>query len=52
MPTGMSDKLYELDRAGITDRHFIFTVESRDEVDGVIAAYQNGTALDEKVRRI
>ncbi|MBQ4090688.1 MAG: U32 family peptidase [Clostridia bacterium] len=52
LPTGMSDKLSELERAGIVNRHFIFTVESADEVDGVIKAYQKGQALDCKVRRI
>ena len=52
LPTSMSDKPEELARAGIVNRHFIFTTESADEVDGVIAAYKNGTALDFKVRRI
>lgn len=52
LPTGMSDKSDELARAGVVNRHFIFTVESADEVDRVIAAYKNGTALDGKIRRI
>ena len=52
LPTGMSDKQDELDRARVTDQHFIFTVESADEVDGVVDAYVSGEALDRKVRRI
>lgn len=52
LPTGMSDKLDDLWRAGIVNRHFVFTVESADCVDDVIDAYKNGTALDGKVRRI
>ena len=52
LPTGMSDKSDELLRAGIVNRHFIFTVESADEVDRIIEAYKNGTALEGKVRRI
>jgi len=52
LPTGMSDRLSELDRAGITDHHFIFTLESPDEIDGIIQAYDKGIALDGKIRRI
>ncbi len=52
LPTGMSDRISELERAGIVNRHFIFTVESADEVDRVIDAYKNEVALDGKVRRI
>ncbi len=52
MPTGMSDRQDELERAGIIDRHFIFTVESADEVDGVIERYVTKTPADGKVRRI
>ena len=52
LPTGMSDKKNVLDLSGITAQHFLFTVESAKEVDGVIAAYQKGTALPYPVRRI
>ena len=52
LPTSMSDKLDDLARAGIVNRHFIFTTESADEVDDVIDAYKTGKALDGKVRRI
>ena len=52
LPTNMSDRQDELVRAKITDRHFLFTTESADEVNGVIEAYINGDALDGKVRRI
>ncbi len=52
LPTCMSDRKNDLDRAGITDMHFIFTTESPDEVDEVISAFCAQTALDKKVRRI
>ena len=52
LPTSMSDKQDELARAGITDRHFIFTVENVREIDRVIEAYESGVPLDCKVRRI
>ncbi len=51
-PTVMSDRLRELHGAGITGGHFIFTVETAAEVDRVITAYQKGTPLGERVRRI
>lgn len=52
LPTGMSDRAAELERAGITDRHFIFSVETPAEVDAVIRAYREGTALGDRVRRL
>ena len=52
MPTGMSDRQDELERAGVIDRHFIFTVENAYEVDEVIESYSSRTAIDGKVRRI
>lgn len=52
MPTCMSDRQDELVRAGIVDRHFIFTIESVNEVDEVIESYISKTPLDTKVRRI
>ena len=52
LPTCMSDKPEELLRFGITNRHFIFTVESPREVDAVIEAFQKGLPLDQKVRRL
>ena len=39
MPTNMSDRQDELARAGIVDRHFIFTVENAREVDEVIECF-------------
>ena len=51
-PTGMSDRRADLARAGITAGHFIFTLESPNEVDRVITAYQSGTPLQGAVRRI
>lgn len=52
LPTAMSDRGADLTRANITNRHFIFSVETPDEVDRVIRAYQNGTAIGGNVRRI
>ncbi len=52
LPTYMGDKQDELLRAGITDRHFLFTAESPDEVDCVIEAHLQGASLQDKVRRI
>jgi putative protease len=52
LPTCMADKQDELDRANILDRHFIFTVESADEVDRVVECFKKKLPLPEKVRRI
>jgi hypothetical protein len=52
LPTGMSDKQSVLGACGITSQHFLFTVESADEVERVILAYRKGTALPYPVRRI
>ena len=52
MPTYMADRQDALYGAGITDRHFIFTIESGDEVDGVIDAYKKNRAASTTVRRI
>ncbi len=52
LPTSMSDRQTDLTRAGITDRHFIFTVEAPTEVDAVVAAFRSGRPTDGKVRRI
>ena len=38
--------------SSLTDVHFIFTTESRSEVDGVISAYAEGRSLGVPVRRI
>lgn len=52
LPTCMSDKQRELEAAMVTDRHFLFTVESSDEVDRVIENFKSGRASDVPVRRI
>ena len=52
LPTSMSDRQDELDRARISDRHFIFTVESADEVDEVVDDFKRSRAPSGKVRRI
>ncbi len=52
MPTYMADRQEQLLGAGIVDRHFIFTVESGVEIDGVIDAYRKNLAANGTVRRI
>ena len=52
LPTGMSDKAQALAAHGIIAQHFLFTVESAEQVRAVIKAYQKGTALPFAVRRI
>lgn len=52
LPTQMSDREQELASAGVTDRHFLFTVESPYEVDRVIEDYKLHRAPGGKVRRI
>ena len=51
-PTVMSDKKREMERAGLTAGHYLFTLETPDEVDAVLAAYKDGTPLDTPLRRI
>ena len=52
VPVYMADKGALLDGCGIDERHFIFTVESRQEVSSVIEAYKKGTPPSGKVRRV
>ncbi len=52
LPTAMCDREDELVRAGVTNRHFLFTVESPAEVDRVINAYRRHASLGISVRRI
>ena len=52
LPTCMSDREESLVRASVTARHFLFTVESPDEVDAVIVAHRNRTPIAGQVRRI
>ncbi len=52
LPTGMSDREEALLRAGVTARHFLFSIETASEVDEVIRAYRTHKPLKENVRRI
>ncbi len=52
MPTHMSDRQDKLRSSGMTDRHFMFTTESREEVDLVIEQYTSNIAPNGEVRRI
>ncbi len=52
LPTQMSDKQQELLAVGITDRHFLFTIESTREVNEIIDDYKLCRAPKGKARRI
>ncbi len=52
LPTYMGDRKNALDRNGISDIHFIFSVESGKKVDEVISAFERGESLENAVRRI
>jgi putative protease len=53
-PTYMADKESELSRAGITNRHFVFSTETQNEVDYIISCHKNQSSAKEnqKIRRI
>ena len=52
LATCMSDREESLSRAGVTARHFLFSVESPREVDAVIEAHQKNRPVSGQVRRI
>lgn len=52
LPLYMADRQAELSRMGLSAGHFIFTVETADEIRKVIRAYKNKTSPDIEVRRI
>ncbi len=52
LPLSMTDKGDVLDRLGITQRHYIFTVESASDVRHVIQAAKENKPLGRDVRRI
>lgn len=52
LPTSMSDRQDELEKAGISERHFLFSIEGCDEVDRVIDDHIKCRAPEYKVRRI
>jgi putative protease len=45
LPTYMGDREKELEKYGITRRHFIFSVENAKEADGVVAAWRTGAPM-------
>lgn len=53
-PTYMADRESDLQRAGIVNRHFIFSTETKLDVDKVIGAHKNNSPASEgdKIRRI
>ena len=52
LPTSMSDRQDQLTKAGILSQHFIFSIETPDEVDEVITLWKKGAPLSYPVRRI
>ena len=52
LPTAMSDKQKALTEADVRSPHFLFSVESRKEVEEIIRAYQSGRPLPQGGRRI
>ncbi len=52
LPTCMSDKQELLLRHGITNRHFLFSTESKQEVEEVLRAHQKKLPLSGSVRRL
>lgn len=54
LPTYMADRQEELRKANISNMHFIFSVESKEECEKIIYAYKKGLPcpLCKKVRRI
>ena len=52
LPTSMTDKGAELSRNRLTNLHFLFTVESPEEIDRVIDAQRHGRPIPGQVRRI
>ena len=52
LPTSMSDRQDALAKAGIVDRHFLFTVETPAEVDRVIGAFLQKKPIGGTARRL
>ena len=52
LPTSMSDRQDQLTKAGITNQHFVFSIETTAEIDEVIRLWKKGAALPNAVRRI
>ena len=52
LPTSMSDKIDQLEKAGLAARYFLFSIETPGEVDEIIAAFEAGSPLPTQVRRI
>lgn len=52
VPVYMADQADRLDKAGIEERHMIFSNESRAEVMRILYAYSNGIIPKENIRRL
>ncbi len=52
LPISMSDRPVELSQAEVPGHHFLFTVETAEEVDAILAAHATHRALPFEVRRM
>lgn len=52
VPVYMADKMRDVEGKGIIMHHYIFTIETKDEIRRVIEAYKKGTPPSVPVRRI
>lgn len=52
VPVYMADKLHELQSRGLVMHHYIFTTETRNDVDKIINAYKKSSPPTIPVRRI
>ncbi len=52
VPTYVADKMRDVEGKGIIMHHYIFTIETKDEIRRVIEAYKKGTPPSVPVRRI
>ncbi len=51
LPLSMSDRADELMRAELSLHHFLFSIETPEEVDHIIEAYRTGRPIEGDVRR-
>lgn len=52
VPVYMADKKSALEGAGITNRHFIFSVESKAEIEKILEAYKKSLPAKAEITRI
>ena len=52
LPTSMSDRQDALEKNSVFGRHFIFSTETKEECDNVIAAFESAKPIGGEVRRM